>query len=138
MHSRRAVATQRSAKELARGTRGPDHPCPGRVGGCAQHVLPPGAQFDHEQDVEALQGNGIDGEEVARQHPGGLDAQEAPPGLDRTLGGGVDAGAVQDQPDRTCRDLVAQADQFALDPVVAPCRVFAREPRGQFADLVSG
>jgi hypothetical protein len=30
---------------------------------------PPGTQLDHEQDVQALQGNGIDAEEVAREHP---------------------------------------------------------------------
>jgi len=39
-----------------------------------------GLDFHHEQDVKALEEDGIDGQEVGRQDPGGLGSQEPPPG----------------------------------------------------------
>jgi hypothetical protein len=41
---------------------------------------PPGVEFDEEQHVQPLKPDGIDGEAVARDDPGGLLTQERPPG----------------------------------------------------------
>jgi hypothetical protein len=40
----------------------------GGVGGDTEQVNRSGAEFDHEQDIEALQGNGVDAEEVVREN----------------------------------------------------------------------
>jgi hypothetical protein len=72
------------------------HPRPGRMLGDTEQVNPPGADLDHEQDLEALQGNGVDAEEVACQDSGCLGAQEVPPGLGAALRSRVNTGAVQD------------------------------------------
>jgi len=50
------------------------------VGGDAQDVHPPGADLDHEQDVEAPEEHGVNVQEIARQDPGRLGGQELPPG----------------------------------------------------------
>ena len=55
-------------------------PGPVRVGGDAQDVHAPGLDLHHEQDVDALEQDGVDMEEIARQHAGGLGGQELPPG----------------------------------------------------------
>jgi len=53
-----------------------------RVRGHAEQVDPPGVDFHHEQNVKAAQRDGVEGEEVGGQQPGGLSAQESsPPGV---------------------------------------------------------
>jgi len=50
-------------------------PGPGRVRGDVQDVDGPGLDLHHEQDVKALEEDGIDVQEVGRQDPGGLAAR---------------------------------------------------------------
>ena len=58
------------------------------VGGHAGQVDPPGVQFDEEQHVQPPQPHRLDGEEVAGDDPGGLLAQERPPGASARRGAG--------------------------------------------------
>jgi len=54
----------------------------GRVRGHPEEMDPSGADFHDEQDVEAAQPDGLQGEEVGGQQAGGLSAQEGkPPGV---------------------------------------------------------
>jgi hypothetical protein len=55
-------------------------PGAGGVGGDAQDVHGPGVDLYHEQDVQALQEDGVNVQEVAREDPGGLGGEELPPG----------------------------------------------------------
>jgi hypothetical protein len=55
-------------------------PRPGRVSGDTQDVHPPGLDFHHEQDVQALEEHGVNIQEVTRQDRGCLGGQELPPG----------------------------------------------------------
>lgn len=55
------------------------HLCCGGVSGDAGQVYPPALDFDDEQDVEAGQGDGLDGEEVTGEQPAGLGAEELCP-----------------------------------------------------------
>jgi hypothetical protein len=50
------------------------------VRGDAQDVHGRGLDFHHEQDVKALEEDGIDVQEAGRQDRGGLGSQELPPG----------------------------------------------------------
>jgi len=52
-------------------------------------VDPAGVQFDEEQQIQPLQQDRVDGEEVARNDPGGLLAQERLPRRGRSARGWV-------------------------------------------------
>jgi hypothetical protein len=69
-----------------------------------------GVQLDEEQHVQPPQPDGIDGEEVAGQDPGGLSAQERPPGRRCTPWSGIKPVAAQGRPDRRGRDLDTQPE----------------------------
>ena len=91
-------------------------PCAVRVGGHAQDTDMPTAQFDHEEHVDAAQGDcAVDVEEVARQHRGGPGAQELPPGGVVALRRGRDPQPLQHPPHRRRRNPVAEAEQLGLD-----------------------
>mgnify|MGYP000993723073 CR=1 FL=1 len=110
-------------------------PGPGGVGGAPAEVQAAGADLDEEQDVEALEGGGVDTAEVGDDHGSGLGADELRPGGPGPVGGGVDAGVAEDLPHARGGDLVAQAGQFAVDAPVAPRRVLAGHGDGESADL---
>jgi hypothetical protein len=63
-------------------------------------VHAPGAVLDEEQHVQPAQEHGIDVEEVSGEDGLGLGVQERPPRLPRPGRGGVDAGVLEDLPDR--------------------------------------
>jgi hypothetical protein len=65
---------------------------------------PSGRQFDEEQRVQAPQPGRVDGEEVTGHDPGGLLAQERPPGAARPPRRRVEPVASQRRPDRGRRD----------------------------------
>jgi hypothetical protein len=101
--------------------------------GHAQHVQVAIADLEHEQDVEASQGErAVDVEEVDREHAGGLGAQKLPP-----AGVGVpdrrwwDPVALQDPPDRRGAHAMAELEQLALEPHIPPARVLPRHPHHQ-------
>jgi hypothetical protein len=99
----------------------------------AQDVQVAIADLQSEQDVEPPQRHrAVDVEEVDREHAGGLCAQELPP-----PGVGVadrrrwDPVALEDATDRRGADTMAEFEQLALDPPIAPARVVPRHPRHQ-------
>jgi hypothetical protein len=58
------------------------------MGGHPGQVDPPGLQLNEEQHIQPPQRHGLDGEEVARNDPGGLLAKERPPRRGRSAGAG--------------------------------------------------
>jgi hypothetical protein len=56
----------------------------------------------------------VDGEEVARLKPLGLDAQEGAPGGVQAAGSGLEAPGAKDPADSRLADLVAEAGQFPV------------------------
>jgi hypothetical protein len=58
-------------QKVAGGLGGPGR---ARVSGHPKYVHPAGMDLHHEQDVEAAQRDGVKGEEVSGQQPGGLSA----------------------------------------------------------------
>jgi hypothetical protein len=91
-----------------------------RIGGHASQVDAAAVQLDEEQHIRPPQ---PDGEEGAGDDPGGLLAQERPPGRIRPPWHRVQPMPTQHRPDRGSRDRDAEVLQFALDPLVAPARV---------------
>jgi len=59
-------------------------------------------------------------EEVGRQDLLGLGLQERSPGLPRPAGRGIDAGVLEDVPDRRRRDLVSKAGELASPTPARP------------------
>jgi hypothetical protein len=55
--------------------------------------------FDHEQDVEAAQEDGVDVGEVDGEDGVGLCGQELSPGRTGPAGRGIESGVLQDRPD---------------------------------------
>jgi hypothetical protein len=94
----------------------------------AKHLQGAVADLEHEQDVEPSQRDrAVDGEEVHRQHAGGLRAQElAPTGVGLSGRRRRDPAAHEDPTDGRGAGAVAECEQLALDPAVAPARVLPR------------
>jgi len=113
------------------------------------------AVLDEEQHVQAPQEHGIDVEEVRRQDGLGLSFQERPPGLPGPRGCRIDAGALEDLPDRRRRELVSPGRSVLImlltasapttnahragwhAAVVAPTLVLVMAARGQGACWLS-
>jgi len=94
------------------------------------------ADLDHEEHVQAPQRDRtVHMEEAAGQHGHGLGVQELPPRFAIALRCGLDLHPLQDPPHRGRADLVAHAEQFALDSLVAPARVLPRQLLDQRHDL---
>jgi hypothetical protein len=94
-----------------------------------------GAHLDHEEHVDAPQGNGaVDVEEIARQHRGSLRTQELAPGSAAALCCGRDPQPLQHAPYRRCPDPVPQAEQLTLNPLVPPARVLSCHLLDQHCD----
>jgi hypothetical protein len=83
-------------------------------------VHPPACKLDEEQDLHSPQQDRVDGEEVARDDPGGLLAQERPPAGCDTSGRRVKVVGAQNPADRAGRHATAKANEFAVDALVAP------------------
>jgi hypothetical protein len=84
-----------------------------------------------EQHVQPLEPEGIHGEEVARDDPGGLLAQERPPRRGGPSWGRVKSVAAQRGADCGRRDLHTKPQELALDALVAPARVLSGEADDQ-------
>jgi hypothetical protein len=97
----------------------------------------PGADLDHEEAVQALQGHrAVHVEEVRRKHRRRLRMQELPPGrVGAPLSRRRDLQRVQDPADRRCADLVADLEQLTLDPLVSPAVVLGGEPHDERGNL---
>jgi hypothetical protein len=112
--------------------------CPGVCGvsGHAEEMDPAGADLHDEQDLQAAQGDGVEGEKVSSQQPDGLCAQEtAPPGIATPWCRAKPSGS-QDPPDSAGTDAVAESNEFSLDPAVAPGGVILRQTQHQGPDFI--
>ena len=112
-------------------------PRPVRVGGNAEDMDIPGADLDHEQAVQALQGHrAVHVEEVGGEHRRGLRVQELPPHrVGVPLRRRRDLQRPEDPADRGCADPVAELEQLTLDPLVAPAVVLGGEALDKRSDL---
>src|SRR5713101_3745665 len=72
-----------------------------RVRRAAGEVDAPAFEFDEEEHVEAVQRDGLDGEEVAGEHARGLPAQEQPPAQRSAPGSGLEPSRGKQALDRT-------------------------------------
>jgi hypothetical protein len=101
------------------------------VSGDAGQVDPPVIEFDHEQDVQAGQADGLDGEEVAGDGSGGLGTQELGPGWAVAAGCRSEAVAAQDGAYRCCRYPHAALAAFADDAQAAPAGILPGQPQDE-------
>jgi hypothetical protein len=99
------------------------HPGAGGMGGDPGDVHAAAAVLDHDEDVEAAQEDGVDVGEVDREDRVCLGGEELLPGRAGASWGGVEAGGLEDRPDGGGGDRMAEADQLALDPSVAPAGI---------------
>jgi hypothetical protein len=76
-------------------------------------------------------------EEVNRQQPLRLGAEEGPPLRVHAAGCRPEPGCREDASDGAGADPVAQADQLTLDPAVPPGRILFGQAQHQVADLAA-
>jgi hypothetical protein len=93
------------------------------MGGGSGDVRAAAAVLDHHEDVEAGQEDGVDVGEVDREDRVGLCGEELLPARAGASWGGVESGGLEDRPEGGGGDRMAEADQFALDPSVAPAGI---------------
>jgi hypothetical protein len=106
--------------------------------GDAQDVDVAVAGIEDEEYVDALEGDAIDVEEIARQYRVGVSTEEGAPGLVAgTSWRGRQAVRTQDAADRGGGNLVAQAAQPALDPLITPRRVLLGQSYDQSGQVVA-
>jgi len=74
--------------------------------------------------------------QVAREDPGGLLAQERPPGGGRRSWRWVEPVAAKHGADRGRGRAHVETEQLALDPLVAPARVLPRQANDQLLELL--
>jgi len=86
--------------------------------------------LDEHQDVQPVQQDSVDVQKVDGQSPGGLSAQELPPGRPVPPRRRVDARRAQDLIDGGRRDRGAQLRELAVNTAVAPERVLVRQADG--------
>jgi hypothetical protein len=109
-------------------------PLAGRVRSDPSDVHPAGAMFDEHQHVYALQQHGIHVQEIDRDDPGALSAQELPPARARAPRCWIDARGMQDLPHGRRRDCYAELCELAVDPAVSPQRVLLRQADDKAGD----
>jgi hypothetical protein len=90
--------------------------------------------FEEHQGVETLQADGVDVQKVAGDDAVCLRGKEFSPCRTVAVGCGIDAGRVQNVPDRGCGDGMAKPGEFAVDSAVSPSAVLVCEPQEEFAD----
>ena len=94
-----------------------------------------GAHFQGGTDVKVAQPDGVEGEKVGGQKPGGLSAQEcSPPGV-CSAWCRAEPSSGQDPSDGAGAQAVSESGKFALDPAMAPRRVFLGQASYQRANL---
>ncbi|MGI5516102.1 hypothetical protein [Streptomyces sp. CA-106131] len=93
-------------------------PC-GGAGGYTGEVDTPRAVLDKDQGIQAPERNGVEVQEVRGEDAVSLGIRELAPGWAGALRGRVDAGGVQNLPDRGRGDRVPKARELALYPAVA-------------------
>jgi hypothetical protein len=89
-----------------------------------------------EQHVQPPQPDGVDGEAVAGEDPGGLLAKKRPPRRRCPPWRGVQAMTAQRCADRGRRDLDPNPEQLALDAPVAPTRILLCQANDQLLHVL--
>ena len=97
------------------------------MGGDTEDVHPTRLDLHDEQHVQAPAEGGVDVEEVTRQEPGRLGAEEGSPGVARSLRCGRNVALPEDRANGSRRHGDAHPGKLTLDASVAPQRVFAGE-----------
>src|SRR5215217_427908 len=110
---------------------------PGRVRSAASDMHAAATQLDEEDNVQPLQRDGLDGEEVDAEDALRLSSQERAPGQAETLTRRTDPCFAQDLPNGGRRHSWAEPVDLTDDPLIAPARVLAREPKNEVADLAT-
>lgn len=95
-------------------------PGAGRVSGDTEDVHTSRGVLDHEDRVPPAQCDGIEMKQVASQNRVRLRPQKLSPRGSGSTWGRVDAGTVEDLPDRRGADLIAETGKLAVDPSVSP------------------
>jgi hypothetical protein len=113
-------------------------PRPGRVRRDAQDMDAAGGVLDYGEAVQPREGDRLDREEIARQNPLCLRAQELAPGGPASARRGVDAGLLEDRPDRRWGDAAAEFGELAGDSPVALLWVLGGHVQDQVSDAVPG
>jgi hypothetical protein len=110
-----------------------EHPCTVGVAR-ARHVLDAASPNANEhKDIKPSQQNGVDGEEVAREHRRRVLAHKRAPVETVTLRRRRNSRGAQDVPDKRRRHIDAELAQLADDPDIAPTGVLTRELQDQLA-----
>ena len=112
-------------------------PRPVRMRGHPEDVHVAAADLHHEQAVQAAERHrAVHVEEIDGQHRRGLRVQELPPvRIGVPFRRGRDPQRLEDPADRGRADPMAELEQLALDPLVAPAVILAGEPPDQHGDL---
>ncbi|MEU4769781.1 hypothetical protein AB0H12_41835 [Actinosynnema sp. NPDC023794] len=136
MRNRRSSVRSPEVHHLVAGLLGGS--CTVGVRGGAEDVDVAGGGFHHEEHVEALEGDrAVDVEEVPGQQARGLGVEEPPPGgVGAAPGSGWYPQALEYAPYGRVGCSVAELEQFALDPAVAPAGVLPRHALDQRHDGV--
>ena len=87
------------------------------------------------KDVEPLEEDRIHAEEVSSNQRLGMRGKKLLPGQLRALTGRWNSSCEQHRADRSRGDSVADLEQFATDPKVAPARILPRHPQDQLTTL---
>jgi hypothetical protein len=104
------------------------HPAAIRIRRHTREVHAARRELDEEQHVEALQEQGVDGEEVALEDARRLSPQKLAPALLESLRSRLDPCFPEDRPYGAGGELDLEPDQLTLDPPVPPARVLPRQP----------
>ena len=91
-------------------------------------------ELDPYQDVQRLQRDGLHGQEIAREYPGRLLAQELSP-CGAAPRSGTQAGTTEHGRDRGGRDPHPEPQELATHPHVAPPGVLPAQPEDELANL---
>jgi hypothetical protein len=89
--------------------------------------------LDDEERVEPVEGDRVEVEQVADEDRVGLRLEELRPSRSGPPRCGVDSGGVQNCPDGGGADLVAEADEFAVDASISPRRILGGQAHDQGA-----
>ncbi|MGP7998224.1 MAG: hypothetical protein ACLPKI_12985 [Streptosporangiaceae bacterium] len=105
-----------------------DHPRLDRVPGGSQDAYPTGAVLYNGKDAGLRSVEQAGGEEVQRQDSLRLGRHELGPARSLPAGRGIDAGVLEDLPDRGRRHGDAEPGQLAMDAAVTPRFVLPGKP----------
>ena len=97
------------------------------MGSDAGQVDPTVIEFDHEQDVQAGQPDGLDGEEIAGERSAGLRTQELRPGWAVAAGCRSEMTTAQNCPYRGSRHRHAELAALADNAHVSPPGILPRQ-----------